>query len=215
MRDELIIVGLGGSMAKVSRSRAALVAALEGAAGAGARTELLDIRELDLPMYNPDEDRPTEAAARLLESCRAADGMVWSSPMYQGSISGALKNALDWLHLLRDGEPPFLADKVIGLISAAGGMQGLQAINTMEFAVRALRGWAVPYVVPVAGAARVFDADGQVLEQTVAMQLKTLGEETVRVAEKFASDHSLHHEDECAKAAERVATATGTTIGEG
>src|SRR6266550_468242 len=99
MKDELIIVGLGGSMARVSRSRAALVAALEGAAAAGARTELLDIRELDLPMYNPDEDRPTEAAARVLESCHAADGMVWSSPMYQGSISGALKNALDWLHL--------------------------------------------------------------------------------------------------------------------
>jgi hypothetical protein len=46
---------------------------------------------------------------------------------------------------------------VIGLISAAGGTQGLQAINTMEFAVRALRGWGVPYVIPVASAFRVFD----------------------------------------------------------
>ena len=77
--------------------------------------------------------------------------------MYQGTISGAFKNALDWLHLLGGREPPFLHDKVIGLISAAGGTQGLQAINTMEFAVRALRGWAVPYVVPVAAATRVFD----------------------------------------------------------
>jgi NAD(P)H-dependent FMN reductase len=84
--EGLKIVGLGGSMAQVSRSRAALRLALEGAARAGAETELLD--------------------------------------------------------------------KVIGLISAAGGTQGLQAINTMEFAVRALRGWAVPYVVPVAAAAR-------------------------------------------------------------
>ena len=215
MKNRLTIVGLGGSMARVSRSRAALVSALEGAASAGADTELLDIRALDLPMYNPDDHQSTEAATRLIESCYAADGMLWSSPMYQGTISGAFKNALDWLHLLSDRDPPFLHDKVIGLVSAAGGTQGLQAINTMEFAVRALRGWAVPYVVPVAGAARVFDADGEVLDQTVAMQLKTLGGETVRVAEKFASDHSLHHEDECAKAAERVATATGTTIGEG
>jgi FMN reductase len=161
MTDALRIVGLGGSMAKVSRSRAALVVALEGAASAGARTELLDIRELDLPMYNPDDDAPTEAVTRLIEACHAADGMLWSSPMYQGTISGGLKNALDWLHLLRDREPAFLHDKVIGLISAAGGMQGLQAINTMEFAVRALRGWAVPFVVPVAAAARVFDADGE------------------------------------------------------
>ncbi len=97
---------------------------------------------------------------------------------------------------------------MIGLISAAGGTQGLQAINTMEFAVRALRGWAVPYVVPVAGAAHVFDADGRIQDQAVALQPKTLGEETVRVAEKFASDHSVHREEECARAAERVLVAS-------
>src|SRR5947199_7182679 len=188
MTKTLTIVGLGGSMAKVSRSRAALVQALDGAARAGAETQLLDIRELDLPMFNPDDDEPTEAATRLIESCHAADGMLWSSPMYQGTISGAFKNALDWLHLLSDRDPPFLHDKVVGLISAAGGTQGLQAINTMEFAVRALRGWAVPYVVPVAGAMRAFDADGRIGEPTVGLQLKTLGEEVVRAARRFSSE---------------------------
>jgi FMN reductase len=98
---------------------------------------------------------------------------------------------------------------VIGLISAAGGMQGLQAINTMEFAVRALRGWAVPFVVPVAAAARVFDADGGIRERAVALQLKTLGEEVVRVAGKFASDLALHRPTECARAAERVSGGDG------
>lgn len=48
---------------------------------------------------------------------------------------------------------------MISLISAAGGTQRPHAINTMEFAVRALRGWAVSYVVPVASAARVFDSE--------------------------------------------------------
>ncbi len=183
-----------------------MISALQGAASTGAETELLDIRELDLPMYDPDADTPTEAATRLIESCHAADGMIWSSPMYQGTISGALKNALDWLHQLRDRDPPFLHDKVIGLISAAGGTQGLQAINTMEFPVRALRGWAVPYVVPVAAAARVFDTDGRIRDEAVALQLKTLGQEVVRVAGKFGSDDSLHRQAECARAAERVAT---------
>ena len=101
-------------MAKISRSRAALSTALEGAAGAGAETNLLDIRDLNLPMYNPDDDKPTEAASNLIEACYAADGMLWSSPMYQGTISGAFKNALDWLHLLADRDPPFLHDTVIG-----------------------------------------------------------------------------------------------------
>ena len=157
----LKIVGLGGSLAKVSTSRSALRVALEGAASAGAETTLLDLRELDLPMYDPDSDQTTAAAAQLIEACYGADGMLWSSPMYQGTISGAFKNALDWLHVLGSREPAFLHDEVIGLISAAGGTHGLQAINTMEFATRALRGWAVPYVVPIPTAAEVFDQDGQ------------------------------------------------------
>jgi FMN reductase len=201
------IVGLGGSTARVSRSRAALRTALEGAENADAETLLLDIRELDLPMYDPDDDEPTEAAAELVEACYAADGLLWSSPMYQGTISGAFKNALDWLHLLGGREPPYLHDKVIGLISAAGGTQGLQAINTMEFSVRALRGWAVPYVVPVASAARVFDPQGRIHDDGVALQLRTLGEEVVRVARRFAADDALHRQSECADAAERVAIA--------
>jgi FMN reductase len=202
----LTIVGLGGSLANVSRSRAALVTALSGAADAGAETELLDLRELDLPMFNP-EDEPGESAARLIEACYAADGLLWSSPMYQGTISGALKNALDWLHGLGRRDPPYLHDKVIGLISAAGGTQGLQAINTMEFAVRALRGWGVPYVVPVASAALVFDHAGRVQDESVELQLRTLGGEVVRVARRFAVDESLHRQDECDDAAERVAAA--------
>jgi FMN reductase len=206
MANRLTIVGLGGSLARISRSRAALQVALDGAANAGAETELLDLHELELPIYHPATDEPTPAAARLIESCYAADGMLWSSPLYQGTISGAFKNALDWLHLLGGRKPPFLHDKVIGLISAAGGTQGLQAINTMEFAVRALRGWAVPYVVPVAAATRVFDQDGQIHDQAVELQLTTLGGEVVRVAQRFAADASLHRQAECTCAAERVAS---------
>src|SRR6185436_15783546 len=116
--QKLRIVGLGGSLAKASKSRAALSRAV-----AGAETELLDLRELGLPMYNSDDAEPGQAASRLIESCYAADGLIWSSPLYQGTISGALKNALDWLHLLGSREPSYLHDKVIGLISAAGGTQ--------------------------------------------------------------------------------------------
>ena len=212
MTETLTIAGLGGSLARISRSRAALEVALQGAAGAGAETVLLDVRELDLPLYNPDDEAPNASAARLIEACYGADGMLWSSPMYQGTISGAFKNALDWLHLLGDREPPFLHDKVIGLVSAAGGRQGLQAINTMEFATRALRAWAVPYVVPVAMAARVFDREGRVQDATTELQLRTLGGEVVRVARRFAGDTSLHRAAECDHAAHRVATTSPSTL---
>lgn len=207
MATTLNIVGLGGSIARVSRSRAALQVALDGAEDAGARTQLLDLRELALPMFNPEEAEPTPGASELLEACHAADGLLWSSPLYQGTISGAFKNALDWLRLLEDREPPFLHDKVIGLISTAGGTHGLQAINTMEFATRALRGWAVPYVVPVATSARVFDREGGIHDEAVALQLRTLGTEVVRVADRFSADTSLHREAECRAAADRVGAA--------
>src|ERR671931_2554210 len=207
MTKTLKIVGLGGSLARISKSRAALRVALEGAASAGAETTLLDLRELDLPMYSPDDDHDSVAAATLLETCYGADGMLWSSPMYQGTISGAFKNALDWLHDLGERDPAFLHDQVIGLISAAGGTQGLQAIITMEFATRALRAWAVPYVVPVAAAARVFDPAGQVLDEGIETQLRMLGSEVLRVAGRFAADSSLHRASECDQAAERVAAA--------
>jgi FMN reductase len=208
MAKSLAIVGLGGSLARISKSRAALQLALEGAESSGAKTTLLDLRELDLPVYNPeDEDSPPESAERLIESCYDADGMLWSSPLYQGTISGAFKNALDWLHVLGRRDPPYLHDTVVGLISAAGGTQGLQAINTMEFASRALRAWAVPYVVPIASAFLVFDQDGRVQDEGVELQLRALGSEVVRVAERFAADSSLHRAAECEKAAERVVAA--------
>jgi NAD(P)H-dependent FMN reductase len=46
-------------------------------------------------MYDPEaEDQPPENAVRLIESSYGADGMLWSSPLYQGTISGAFKNAI-------------------------------------------------------------------------------------------------------------------------
>jgi FMN reductase len=205
MTQPLTMVGLGGSLARASRSLAALQVALDGAAEAGASTTLLNLRELDLPMYNPDDERePPPAGSTLIEACHDADGMLWSSPMYQGTISGAFKNALDWLHALGSREPPFLHDEAIGLISAAGGTQGLQAINTMEFAVRALRGWAVPYVIPVASAFRVFDSEGRVTDESVELQLRTLGAEAVRVARRFANDTTAQLARACEESAERV-----------
>ena len=199
------VVGLGGSLRPASRSRAALEVALDGAARAGAGVELLDLRRLELPMYSPELEADAPGAVRtLLETCHAADGMLWSSPMYNGSVSGSFKNAIDWLHMLGSREPPFLHDKVVGLISAAGGTQGLQVVNTMEFSSRSLRAWAVPYVVPVPAATNVFADSGEVRDPAVEQQLRLLGEEVVRVAERFVRDPALHRQAECDEAAERV-----------
>ena len=202
------LVGLGGSLRASSRSRAALAVALDGAAAAGATIELLDLRQLALPMFNPEHEADAPVVVRtMIETCYAADGMLWSSPMYNGSVSGSFKNAIDWLHLLGSRDPAYLHDKVVGLISAAGGIQGLQVINTMDFSVRSLRAWAVPYAVPVSGATATFGDSGAVADDLIESQLRALGAEVVRVAERFARDPALHRPAECQRAAERVAGA--------
>jgi FMN reductase len=200
------IVGLGGSLRASSRSRAALEVALDGAAAAGATVELLDLRRLELPMFNPEHEADAPAVVRtMIETCYEADGMLWSSPMYNGSVSGSFKNAIDWLHMLGSREPAYLHDEVVGLISTAGGMQGLQVINAMDFSARSLRAWAVPYAVPVSGAPSAFAESGAIQNEAIELQLRTLGAEVVRVAERFARDPVLHRLAECQDAADRVA----------
>ncbi len=181
------VVGLGGSMAEGSRSAAALRIVLEGAQEAGASTAGLEISKLNLPMYIPGDGEPPESARRLADAVYEADGLVWSSPMYHGTVSGSFKNALDWLQLLSDRDPPFLANKVVGLVSTAGGVQGLQAVNTMEFVVRALRGWAVPLVIPVPRAWQAFDDQGRALDPGMDQQLRELGAEVTKASRQFRS----------------------------
>jgi FMN reductase len=175
-----MIVGLGGSLSARSASLAALKVALDAATELGAKTVLFDVRTMDLPMFRRGVDAPL-IAVELCEATFAASGMVWSSPLYHGTISGAFKNALDWLDLLSDRDPPFLTDKVIGLISTAGGVQALQAVNTMEFVVRALRGMAVPLVAPVTRAYRAFDESGHVADEGIERQLRALGQEVAQL----------------------------------
>src|SRR5262245_31370176 len=120
------IVGVGGSLATISKSRVALRLALAGAEGAGGEVELLDLRELSLPMYDPDDEQePGEAASRLIESCYAADGLIWSTPLYPGTISSALQNGPDLPPALGSRDPSYLEAKVITLTSPAGAARAV------------------------------------------------------------------------------------------
>ena len=63
-------------------------------------------------MFNPTLPAdPPAPATQLVDAAHGADGLLWSSPMYHGTISGAFKNALDWLYLVGDRNPPYLTDK--------------------------------------------------------------------------------------------------------
>jgi FMN reductase len=181
------VIGLGGSLRRGSTSLGALGTALEGSAAAGAEPGLIGVRDLDLPLYNAELAVPP-AAQEFADTVYACDAMIWSTPAYHGSISGSFKNALDWLIVLAERDPPYLANKPIGLVSTAGGVQGLQSVNSMSFIARALRAWRVPLVQPVVESWRSFTSDGRLVDEAVAAQLGALGAEVVRAARQFQAD---------------------------
>jgi FMN reductase len=189
------VVGLGGSLRAESTSRTALQTALEGAAAKGADTRLLWIRDLDLPPYTAEHAIPP-AVHEFADTVHGCEAMIWSSPTYHGSVSGSFKNALDWLILLAEREPPYLSGKPVGLVTTAGGVQGLQAVNTMDFIARALRAWTVPLVLPVPQSWQSFDPEGRLADQAIADQLRGLGAEVMRAAMQFRASGTCDYAED-------------------
>jgi FMN reductase len=205
MARSVRIVGLGGSLRAASTSRAALEAALEGAAAKGADAQLIWVRDLDLPLYTAEHAIPP-SAHEFADNVYRCDAMIWSSPTYHGSVSGSFKIALDWLILLADRAPPYLSNKPIGLVATAGGVQGLQAVNSMDFIARALRGWSVPLVLPIPQSWQSFDPAGHLADEAIAAQLRALGAEVVRAARQFQTEGT------CDYAEDRQFRAGGTPL---
>ena len=184
------VVGIGGTLRDGSKGLRALEEALRVAEEAGATTELLDLRELDLPMYEPGKPLEEYGASveRLVETMRGADALVWSTAAYHGTLAGVTKNALDFTQFMAQDEKPYLQDKVVGLVATAGGgMAAVNAINAMVNVVHALRGVAAPLSVPIQQSWKAFDEEGNVRDEGVAKRLGGLGRLVVEMATKLGS----------------------------
>src|SRR3712207_1759382 len=93
----MLVLGVSGSVARSRRTRALVELALEGACSAGdVQAELVDLAETTMDFA---DGRPTEeyspATRAVLERVRAAGAFVLGTPMYRGSMTGALKNLID------------------------------------------------------------------------------------------------------------------------
>ncbi len=186
---KLRVVGLGGTLREGSTNLLALEEALRAAAEAGAATELLDLRELALPMYEPGKplEEYGENVERLVQAMRDADALLLSTAAYHGTLAGVTKNALDFAQFLARDERPYLRDRVVGLIATAGGnMAAVNSVNAMVNVVHALRGVVAPLSVPVAQAWKVFDNEGTLHDDGVAGRLESLGRLVVETAAKLA-----------------------------
>lgn len=170
------IVGLCGSLTANSTTRRALNLTLEAAREAGGQTQLLDLRELRLPFAGSDwsaEEWPDVAA--MVAAVRGAHGMVWATPEYHGSFSGALKNALD-LCSIEDFD-----GKIVAFLGVAGGQLGaIQSLGHLRSVARQLHAWALPHQVSIARSYEAFGENGQIKDEKLAQNIRKLGSELVK-----------------------------------
>ncbi len=193
--NPLHIVGIGGTLRANSTSRWALEHALRAAHAAGATTELLDLNELRLPMYEPDLpfDAYSPNVQRFIDAVRRADALIWSTAGYHGSLAAPTKNALDLFEFLNHGgEHTYLNGRVVGLIATAGGdLAAVNSINTMVQIAHALRATVVPFFVPIGQSWKQFDDAGRVLDPKIAKRLDQLGRLVVDTAVRFQGEAAL------------------------
>lgn len=181
------IVGLGGSLRAGSRSLHVLKIALEGAAKAGADTDLIDIATLNFPFYIGGqllEAYPDPAAIQaFIARFQAADGVILCAPTYHAAPAASFKNALDFLEFLPRRPHLYLTGKVAGLLVVSGGTRyGAVSLNALMNSALALRLAIAPGSFTVAPARTLFDTDGNLTDQKMRTQLVELGAEVTNLA---------------------------------
>lgn len=184
-----LVVGIGGTVGSASSTERALRIALDAAGAEGFETRLFGGEALSrLPLYDPRATGRTPEEQALVDAVRGASAIIIASPGYHGSISGAVKNALDLLEETARDERPYLADLPVGLIATAYGWQATgSTIAALRSIVHALRGWPTPFAAAINTQetplrADGVNADGTVCDSAVLDQLRRVGRQVARFA---------------------------------
>ena len=165
------ILGISGSLRSGSQNTSLLRAAAELAPG-GFELEIFDGLK-EIPPYDEDDDvEPAPAGvARLREAIADADVVLISTPEYNSSIPGVLKNALDWASRPYATNP--LRNKPVAVFGSTHGAFGAAwAQADLKKIVGAIGGRVLDVQVSVARAPEKFDADGRLVDETIRTELR-------------------------------------------
>jgi FMN reductase len=177
------IVGIGGTTRPGSSSEKALRYALALAAAEGADVELFDGVNINLPMYAPESAERSAGAQRMVAALRRAHGVILSTPCYHGSVSGLVKNALDYTEDMCKDPDPYLDGRAVGLIVCGHGWQSTGVVLTaFRSIVHALRGWPTPMGVAINTLVERFDENGVGIEQHTAQQMAIMAGQVIQFA---------------------------------
>ncbi len=168
------VVGVVGSLRDESYTRVGIERTLQAADEYGGSTTLLDLREYELPVFDPD-DRNAGDAATIKTEIRQADSVALGSPMYHGSYSSAMKNALDYC-----GFDEF-EETTVGLLGVAGGQFPTATLEHLRSVCRALNAWVLPHQAAIPAASSNFEAR-EFVDEALEDRVETLGKRLVDYA---------------------------------
>lgn len=181
----LRVLAISGSLRKESYNRKALQIAKKFATEFGAEVSEVDLKEINLPIYNQDiqDQGLPQSVIDFKAKVAASDVIIIASPEYNYSVPGGLKNALDWAS--REGNA--FAGKVSAIFGASNGAYGtLRAQPHLRQIMTSLNVILLPQPqVMIRTAQDLFDADGNLTDPKLLDQLKTLIQKTLELAIKL------------------------------
>lgn len=174
---EVKVLALSGSTREDSINKKLIKDAAEIAREMGATVEVVDLRDFSMPFYDADVEQKgmPDNAKRLRRLMIESQAIIIASPEYNGSLSGVLKNAIDWASRTEDGKPSREAfqGKKFAIMSASpgagGGNRGLVHLRTI---IQNIGGEVITQQVIVPHSYTAFDERGQLKDQALQQQLK-------------------------------------------
>jgi NAD(P)H-dependent FMN reductase len=169
----LNVLGVSSSMREGSFGTRTVKRVLDTAQQYEAKTRLLELRKIGMPLFNPDSDSSIQSDMKLQKvtnDVNWADAYILVSPDYHGSISGAMKNFLDYYW-------EEFAGKIFGYICTSHE-KGLTVMDQMRTAVRQCYGWSLPYGISVNGQ-EDFNKVGEVTNSLLDKRLRMLARDLV------------------------------------
>jgi FMN reductase len=181
------IVAIGGTIRPGSSTERALAVAASAANDEGGEVVTFDGDYMArLPHYR-GPDWSQEHGADLLAAVRSAEGVLLASPGYHGTISGMVKNAIDYLEELAGDKRPYLEGRPIGLIVTAFGHQAANSgMTTLRTIAHALRGWPTPFGAAIKVGPDSFHESGACLDPAIQGQLELVGRQVAQAAGRLA-----------------------------
>ncbi len=186
------ILAFAGSLRSASFNKKLIRIAAEGARTAGADVTVIDLKEFPMPVYDGDlelsEGLPVQAK-KLKEIFLEHQGLLMACPEYNSSITGALKNVIDWISRPASKEEPSLAcfnKKAAVIMSASpGALGGLRGLVHVRSILGNLGVLVLPGQIAVGKAHEAFDANDALKDAKQDAAVRKLGAELTQVLIKL------------------------------